>query len=917
MFARSAQKKGISRKGTKFKLSVLFLIAVMILLSGLYLSYIWNRYQTMASDEAISLAESLESFLHSDQIAVLSGSADDLQKPEYITTKQSLKWLVEVKNQIRFAYLMALRDGKVIFLMDSESPESLDYSPPGQVYAEADKQTFLSFTAGKTVLTRPSVDRWGTWVSVMVPIKNSNGNTIAVFGIDYSAEEWNLRIWERMIADIVIVFCVFSLFIAWLLSRTRSALLKELGKKLALDEALYHSVFNQAPIGIAIVNDKSFVNRSEFGNSNINPTFERILGRSSRELTEVKWPDITHPDDLKPDLDHFELFKSGKTNGYTMEKRFIKPDGSAVWTNMKISAFLNGPENSPMHLCLLEDISARKETEESLRESERSKSVLISNLPGMAYRCNFDREWTMQFISDGCFSLTGYHPENLLYNRDLSFNDLIVPEYRESLWEEWNRILILKKPFRYEYEINTADGKRKWVLEMGQGVYNEHGDVEALEGIILDISASKEIENIFKYNSEHDIWTGLYNRRYLENLLYEDAKKLSTKKRAVISINLGAVYSLSLKYGFQYSQELIRKAAKKLETLCTESRQLFNTYENRFAFYIKEYKDQDELTALCETIVGILKTMLSVERIGGGIGIIEIDDDNKSNVDLLLKNLLVASERAINLFQPDIGICFFDKEMSTQIARDEAINRELTQIAAGEHADRLFLQFQPVLDLETNQINGFEALARLRNDNLGLVSPAEFIPIAERTNLIIPLGYQIIRKSFAFLNRIRQEGFDDVSISVNISAIQLLKNDFTENLFAIIDEMQTDSSNIALELTESIFAADNDEINNILSTLKTRGIRIFLDDFGVGYSSLARERELDIDCLKIDKYFMVSLLFTLGANLSNGDILSFIIPHHRVLFLPPPCPILVYHFTGTRFDPQIAELFIQMMENQT
>lgn len=146
----------------------------------------------------------------------------------------------------------------------------------------------------------------------------------------------------------------------------------------------------------------------------------------------------------------------------------------------------------------------RKTLESALYESERSKSVFLHHLPGLAYRCYKDRHWTMQYVSEGCFNLTGYRPESLLYNRDLSYNDLIAPEYREALWKEWERILAQKEQFKYEYEIITATGERKYVLELGQGIYNAQGEVEALEGIVLDISERKAIENTLKYHNEHD-----------------------------------------------------------------------------------------------------------------------------------------------------------------------------------------------------------------------------------------------------------------------------------------------------------------------------------------------------------------------------------------------------------------------------
>ena len=97
------------------------------------------------------------------------------------------------------------------------------------------------------------------------------------------------------------------------------------------------------------------------------------------------------------------------------------------------------------------------------------KAVLLSNLHGMAYRYSLDSIWTMQYVSAGCFALTGYHPESLIGNKDIAYVDIIAPEYRESLWEKWTGVIAKKKQFKHEYEIITADGTRKWVLELGQG----------------------------------------------------------------------------------------------------------------------------------------------------------------------------------------------------------------------------------------------------------------------------------------------------------------------------------------------------------------------------------------------------------------------------------------------------------------
>jgi PAS domain S-box-containing protein len=877
MVIREEKKRPAFADGMKVRNFRIFLIIFSIIIvsaSGIYLNYSWNRYQEIASSEAILLAESLESLLHTEHIAKLSGSAEDLEKPEYLLTKLSLSRLVE-NSQISFAYIMGEKDGRMIFLLDSEPLGSPGYSPPGQVYEEADDIVWKPFKTAKTVLTAPRKDRWGTWINALVPVIDpADGSVIAVFGIDYSASEWHTRLQQQMIPDIIVVISVLIFIGALLRVWYQHFVLKNLSSKLSFNEALYYSLFEQAPIGIAIVNDSTFEAQSELGYTSINPMFEQILGRTSEELKNKKWTEITHPDDLQADLEKFEQFKAGKINGYSMEKRFIKPDGSIVWVQMVVGPLTLTNDYSDRHICLIQDITQRKEIEKELVENERSKSVLLSHLPGLAYRCNYDREWTMQYISQGCFKLTGYNPDSLLYNKELSYNDLITPKYRERLWNEWKRVLDDRLPFKYEYEIITATGEKKWVLEMGEGVYNEQGEVEAIEGIVLDISDRKQIEDNVRYNSEHDIWTDLYNRRYFESLLTHDAKKQTDRKRALVCINLNTIHILRQTYGFQYSQEVIKKVADALKLYCSKKRQLFNISEYYFIFYVKPYQEKDELAEFCTAISQTLEPILAIERIGGGIGVVEIADYIEHNVDQLLTDVLIASKKAINVYDNDIGVCFFDKELEAEIIRDEHISRELTQITAGENVGRLFLQYQPVLDLKTNKICGFEALARLNSVEFGRIEPLRFISIAERTKVIIPLGEIIIRKALLFLKSLNEKGYDSISISINISPIQLFRSGFAENLMEMIKEIKLDPEQVCLEITESAFVSGYLEMNRILGKLKSYGFKIAIDDFGTGYSSLAWEQELNINCLKIDKFFIDKLLTLSPDEAMTGDIIS-------------------------------------------
>lgn len=868
---KKAKKYFLSESSKKRRNNIysIILIVIMLSLSVLYLDFAWNRYKEMKSSEAMILAQSLKTLLHSEHIAKLSGSEEDIDKPEYTMLKLSLSKLVATTNPIRFAYVLGAKDGHIIIFADSESPDLPDYSPPGQIYEEADEIIWAPFKSGNSVLTYPVTDRWGTWISALVPIKDpSNDKVIAVFGIDYSVSEWNLDLWQHMIPDIIIVICLIVVFLALIRIWNQHSLLKNISEKLAFSESLYRNVFNQAPVGIAIVNDKSFLIKSDIG-KNANPMFEKILGRTNNELENIEWTEITHPDDLQTDLDYFKQFKSGKISGYSMEKRYIKPDGSIVWVNMIVASLALSNQYKSYHMCLVEDITKRKEI-----ESERSKSMLLSNIPGMAYRCNYDREWTMQYVSSGCLELTGYTPQNILHNRDISFNELITPDYREILWNEWARIISKRSVLRYEYEITTANGERKWVYEIGQGVYNEKGETLALEGIIIDISDRKKMEDQLRYNDEHDVLTGLQNRKALLKTLEYDANVNFNEKRAVVGINMTSIYSLSIAYGFSYSQYLFKKIADILQPLCDNNRRLFNTFEYRLLFYVKNYKDKSELEMFCGVVAKTVSSIISTERINVGIGVIEIDKSNEHDTETLLKNLLIASQNAIDEFDNDIEFRFFDQQMEAQIIREEIIINELIQICRGKGISSLFLQYQPILDISSNQICAFEALARIKSDSLGIISPLEFIPIAEKSKMIINIGERIILNALFFLKELKKKGYDKIAVSINISAIQLVSKDFTKNLIQMINEFDIKYENVGIEITESVFTYDYVGINNILEEVKKYGIKIAIDDFGTGYSSLARERELNVDCLKIDKYFIDKLMLIEHDNAITGDIIS-------------------------------------------
>ena len=631
------------------------------------------------------------------------------------------------------------------------------------------------------------------------------------------------------------------------------------------ENVLFDSLLWQAPVGIAVY---SRTNATHVEMVKANAILLDIMGRTKEELMTIDWKLLTHPEDLEKELVKYAQFSNHEISGYEIEKRFIKPDGSLVWVNMTVSRlYVNQPEAED-YLGIIKDITEQKELEASLRERERIIHSYFSQLPGMAYRCAFDEHWTMQFVSSGCKELTGYLPEELVGNKVISFNEMIAPIHRDNVREEWESIINGETPFIQEYEIITKDGDKRWVFDTGRGIQDDQGAFVAIEGMLFDISERKRQELVLNYYHNHDEWTDLPNRRFLVSFLEEEQKK---RGNALLAVNLTAVHALSVAHGFLYSRNLVKQVAMKLQALSDSEHVLFSSYEYQMIFFIKAPVDFAALLSFGMMVSKKVASLLREERVGWGIGLIELSD---VPVEESLTNLLIASEQALSDFDAGHEVCVFDEAMQEAMRRRTTIERELAELIKNPVSSSLSLQFQPIWDVKTQTISGFEALSRMKSPSLGSVSPTEFIEIAEKAKLIVPLGKIIINNALQFLSLVEKEGFSSVGVSINISAIQLMNKDFLPSLMKAVEHHRVDTENITLEVTESVFISKFQDVNDLFFLLQQLGMSIAIDDFGTGYSTLSRERELNVNCLKIDKAFIDKLEVLQEKEAITAEIIS-------------------------------------------
>jgi len=256
---------------------------------------------------------------------------------------------------------------------------------------------------------------------------------------------------------------------------------ERIAMELQASEERMRLFFERQIVGMAITSPQK-------GWLQVNNELCRMLGYSYEELSQLTWAELTHPDDLRADVAQFERLLDGAIDEYSMEKRFIRKDGSVVWTELSVGCVRLADGAVDFILALLVDISKRKQSEAALRESEERYRTLVNNLPGLAYRCLNDEHWTMIFFSEEIERMTGYPAADFINNAVRSYASIIHPDDCAMVDRAVQAGVIDHQPFEMEYRLIRADGVTIWVHEKGQGIYGSDGDLVWLDGVIVDIS---------------------------------------------------------------------------------------------------------------------------------------------------------------------------------------------------------------------------------------------------------------------------------------------------------------------------------------------------------------------------------------------------------------------------------------------
>jgi len=476
-----------------------------------------------------------------------------------------------------------------------------------------------------------------------------------------------------------------------------------------------------------------------------------------------------------------------------------------------------------------------------------------------------DRTGKILYTNPAEAEMHGYRVDELLGKDSRIFGP---PETWKPLFKP------VLKSFRRETTNVRKDGTMFPVQLMSDVVTSPEGDVFAFVTTCEDIADRKRNEEQIRKLAFYDGLTGLPNRALFNDRLGQELAKARRHKEllAVMFIDLDRFKVVNDTMGHDTGDLLIRAVSKRLKKIIREVDTACRLGGDEFVILFTDIKFADDISVIARKILLQLSEAFVLAGtevfITASLGV-SIFPDHGDGVEALLKNadaaMYYAKEQGRNNYQ------FYTSTIDTNATERARMQGSLRRAV---NQKEFIIYYQPQLDLKTGKIVGAEALARWRHPEYGLVSPAEFIPLAEESGLIDQIGKFLIFTACAQNRAWQEAGIPPIHIAINISTYQFVREDFVDSLKKILDEVGLDPKFLELEFTESIIMKDSELIASTMQQLKALGIQCSIDDFGTGYSSLSYLKYLPIDKIKIDRSFISSLTKNLNDDAISRAVIS-------------------------------------------
>jgi len=657
------------------------------------------------------------------------------------------------------------------------------------------------------------------------------------------------------------------------------------------------AILENATVGILLFKHRQFVQANPACAQMFGYSVDELIGQSGRML-------------YLSDQDYENLVREAKphlTDGrhFRTEMPMRRKDGSAFRCRMSAKAIDPAHPNAGT-IWIIEDVTAQHEAEQRVRLALAEQEMIFDNAAvGIAFarnrriqRCNRKLEeifgWPagelngrslrVLYPSEATFADHGAEADETMAGDDVHIAELRMKRKNGSLlWVRatGRRANAAGSGFDIVWIFedvterrNAEEGLRRARDELEQRVSERTTELTAANSQLQkEIFERMQAEQRIWHVAHHDALTGLPNRTLLHDRLEQALTQAGRDDHrvAVMFIDLDRFKSINDTLGHAIGDELLRQVAGRLNGVVRAVDTVSRLGGDEFIVVLRQIAGPDDAVLVAEKIIDAMATPLVVHehplRVTPSIGISIFPDDGGGAMQLM-KNadtaMYHAKARGRNTFQ------FFAPRMNEEATRFFHLEQRLRHaLDAGE----LLLHFQPVVDIREGAVCGMEALVRWQHPEQGMMPPAEFIPVAEETGMIVPLGEWVLGEALRQNRRWQEAGFLPVPVAVNLSPRQFRQRGLVDNVRRLLAETGQPARLLELEITESSLMQDIDEATEKLRQLSALGVQLVIDDFGTGYSSLNYLKRLPVHKLKIDRSFVRDL----GIDWDDGAIVSVII----------------------------------------
>jgi diguanylate cyclase (GGDEF)-like protein/PAS domain S-box-containing protein len=653
----------------------------------------------------------------------------------------------------------------------------------------------------------------------------------------------------------------------------------------------------------------------------VSPAAKDIFGRSPDDflMDEQLWVEVVHPEDREHMLAAWEGVRGGAD--FDVEYRVVRPDGETRWVNDR-GRVVRAPDGHAERIDgIVRDITQRVEQRLRLERLIRIRDLLgevNSAIVRVQDRKSLFDDFGRIALSRGGFVLARVIELDASGRASLASTTEADPSLFRDMLEAYNRdpggarsllaeVLrtgepafandVAADPRVFNRAEFTREGNYSLVLlpfkvsgrvagvvalrARDPGFFDQD-ELRLLRELVANISFALELlekQERIAYLALYDPLTGLPNRTLLDRQLTQaiEAAARAGGRLALMLVDIERFRAINDTLGRHAGDQVLQALAQRLREAAGDVTLLARLGGNQFAVIFPRIGSAEDVARRIES-EALFREAFTIEgrevRLAGKSGIAIYPEDG-ADADALLRNAEASLGRAKETGERYL---FYAPHINARVAEQvELENRLRTAVARGE----LFLHYQPKVDMETRRIVGLEALMRWNGPDGVPVSPAKFVPVLEQTGLILEAGRQALATASAAYRRWHAQRLDPPRVAVNVSALQLRRKSFVEDVRAALGEGAGDGGGVDLEITESLLMTEVDESIRKLRELRRLGLHIALDDFGTGYSSLAYLSKLPLDSLKIDRGFIRGM----ADNADDTSIISTIISLAQTLRL--------------------------------